>query len=128
MKEHDATVALPLAYHTPGHYRGPAPTPPEDYPSLDAWLDAERAGRLAHVPVREPFFLSVYSAAWHLGIIPPAEVQLLHDRMSAAWNHRKPWPRACSQCGAEFRPSDGRQVKAKRPRCPDCRNRRKVAK
>lgn len=118
-------LLLPLAYWDPikcwTHL--PAPTPAPDFPSLDAWLEAERKGELTDVPLYEPYGFTAINAAWYLGIIPKPEVQILLDRVSAAWakHRRNAWPRVCCKCGAEFRTTDARQQWPKRARCATCR-------
>ena len=127
--ERNRELRLPLAYHHPikEWTRLPAPTPGPDFPNLDAWLEAERAGKLTDVPLYEPYSFRATDAAWYLGIIPKAEVQIMCDRVLAAWSRRKPWPRVCCKCGAEFRTTDARQEWPKRARCDECRKKR-VAK
>ena len=120
-------LRLPLAYHHPAKRwtHLPAPTPAPEFPSLDAWLKAERTGKLTDVPLYEPYSFTATDAAWYLGIIPEPEVQIMCDRLAAARAKRyeNPWPRVCWKCGAEFRPKagDDRQLKAKRVRCANCR-------
>jgi hypothetical protein len=118
-------LLLPLAYWQPVNdwTHRPAPTPARDFPTLDAWLEAERTGSLTDTPLYEPFLLSVTSAAWHLGIIPKDEVQDLSDGVQELFGRRlrSPWPRVCCKCGSEFRTTDGRQREAKRIVCPACR-------
>jgi hypothetical protein len=118
-------LLLPRAYWNPIKHLNhcPAPTPTQDFPSLDAWLEAERTGELVDVPLYEPMHIAVVDAAWHLGIIPKEDVQALSYRVQDLFARRlrHPWPRVCSKCGSEFRTTDGRQRKAKRIRCPDCR-------
>jgi hypothetical protein len=114
--------SLPLAYRY-RHPNWPIQTEPRDYGCIENWLGCLDNDALDHVPLHEPHWLMVYSAAWKLGIMPKASVQAAQDRASARSERRRanPWPRLCRQCGAEVRTTDGRQAKAKRIRCPSCR-------
>lgn len=81
------------------------------YPTLDAWLDAERQGRVAASSHAEPYAVT---------FVPEAHRPAYFDRLHRM--HRT-WPRACGSCGAEFRPERYGGV-----RCRACRQRAKAAR
>ena len=81
----------------------------ERFPTLDAWLQADAAGTLAHK-----------GATGGQAQLPRA---LRDTLIVAAWGRRKAWPKRCRSCGESFSP-DRRNAK----NCPTCRAQSRAVK